>query len=108
MTIERCRKCDKMLFGLEKTHHICPPEFEVIEEDSFDGDNTDWEKTACKIYAYDHEDAAKECADELDSGSGEGASDRTFYVRDKKTLTIKKFSISHDYSVNYYAHEVEL
>ena len=106
MAINRCSKCDEYIYEW-KPPHICSPEYEVIEEDIFDGANTDWDE-AYKIYDYDHEGAAAKCAEKINDDIGEGACDRVFYVRDKKTLTVKKFSMTHDYSVNYYAHDEEI
>lgn len=93
-----CKTCGKHIWN---DYHKCPPAFEVLDVD-YTGD--DW-GDAYTVYDSDHEEAARAAAEEMDNGS-DGPSERTVIVREKGKTEVKQFSITFDYSVDYYAREL--
>jgi hypothetical protein len=91
-----CATCGH--FTLSPKYHTCPPEWEARDADDCDDD---WEV----IRAPDADDAATKYAEECDDGSGEGAHERTVLVRAIGSTDVKRFEITFDYSVDYYATE---
>lgn len=97
--MDYCTECKKHYWN---KRHECPPLYEFLDKYEM-GD--DW-KDAHKVRAFDAEDAAIAAADEMDSGNGEGATNRTITVRKLGEETETTFSITFDYSVDYYAREI--
>ncbi|MDR5800604.1 hypothetical protein [Caballeronia sp. LZ001] len=91
-----CPICDGFLssFG-----HTCPPLWEVC--DAEDCDDQDWQT----IREIDAEEAAREYAGKADSDSGGGPHERTVLVRAPGSTDVKRFFITFDYSIDYYARE---
>lgn len=97
--MNHCNECKKYYWN---KHHECPPLYEYLDKYQM-GDN--W-KDAYKVRAYDAEEAATTAAENMDSGNGEGATNRTITVRKLGEETESTFSITFDYSVDYHAREV--
>jgi hypothetical protein len=98
MTWGRCVTCKATGF---MEHHRCPPAWQVLAEYH----NGDWDD-ALVVYAQDADDAVKVAAERIDGGDAEGPSEQVLLVR---PLTgdgeVRRFAITFDYSVNYYACE---
>ena len=93
-----CPTCGKSTHFAGK-HHKCPPEWEVRDAD--DCDESDWQI----VREYDEDDAARRYASDSDNDCGEGPHERTVLVRAPGSTEAKRFSITFDYSIDYYAHE---
>lgn len=90
-----CPTCGE--FTLSPQYHRCPPEWEARDDE---GNDDDWEV----VRARDADDAAAKFAEESDSDS-DGPRERTVLVREKGSEDVKRFAITFEYSVDYYANE---
>jgi hypothetical protein len=93
-----CPTCGKSTYFSGNSHR-CPPQWEVRDAD--DCDDSDWEV----VREIDAEDAAREYAQRSDSDGGEGPHERIVLVRELGSTETKRFEITFDYSIDYYAHE---
>lgn len=93
-----CPTCGN--FTLSPEYHRCPPEWEVRDAD--DCDDTDWEI----VRGSDEDEAATKYAEESDN-HGDGPRERVVLVRAPGTTEAKRFEITFDYSIDYYATEKE-
>ncbi len=96
-----CKKCGSYsIFD----NHRCPPKWLALDKEN-QGDN--WED-AVEVYAWDAQDAAIVASEKFDNGSGEGATNRVIHIKDPIDSAISAFRTRFDYSVDYYADEIEV
>jgi len=102
MSDNKCPHCGQ--WQPRPNSHSHYRKFLAIDPD-YTGD--DW-YDAYPVCAFDHEDAARDAANEMDSSQGEGANEREIHVRPVDDPSdMRRFNITFDYSVDYFASEVK-
>jgi hypothetical protein len=77
--------------------HQCPPPFQVKRDLELDFIAT--------VFANDEAEAAEKYAEHLDSGFGGGPQERAIMARRPGAEHWKRFNITFDVTVDYFAHE---
>jgi len=83
--------------------HRCPPLFLALDPEC---SGFDW-SDAYHVYAYDAESAARKAAKKMDDSWGDGGHERDILIKDTNGKTTK-WTITFDYSVDYYAKEMKV